>query len=336
LEEENTTNGRGRRKLILIILAMCVLVVIVGLAIWLGGKEPEYQGRKLSKWMDLARSDDPRNLQADALQAIRSIGTNGLPWFAKWMNYETPAWKRAFLRSKYANTAPKRVMRVLVKPLDFAAQSRQELIALGPVSVPWLAPMMDRYPSTTSRLAIDSLGRLGESALPSLVAVATNRAKPIQFRRLVLDTISTENKGIPVPPVRSPVNPIWQQTLGYIPWQQSYSSSLIAILMPCLHERGLEVSTVRVLGRLGLTADTAFQVFTNGITAKNVEVRIAAVRWAALFKSNTARATPELIKCFNDSELAVRRETTNALQKIAPEVLTDQTAQTASQTAPSD
>jgi HEAT repeat protein len=58
--------------------------------------------------------------------------------------------------------------------------------------------------------------------------------------------------------------------------------------------------------------------FRDAITANSVDVRIAAVRWAALFKSNAPRATPELIKCFNDPDLAVRKEATNALEKIAP------------------
>jgi hypothetical protein len=170
-----------------------------------------------------------------------------------------------------------------------------------------------------AKVAIATLGRIGETALPPLLGVATNRAKPTQFRRLVLDTISPRNFRF----VGFQHTPI-QDTLP----DHNDTSSLIPILLPCLHEKGLEDSTIRLLGRLGLTADTAFQVFTNGITAKNVDVRIAAVRWAALFKSNAPRATPELIKCFNDPDAAVRRQASNALQKIAPDVLTNAFSQT--------
>jgi HEAT repeats len=320
LEDANTIQAPRPKKRILILLAACVLLALGLSALWLQDKEPEYHGRNLSEWMVLARPDDPRNQQQIAGEAIEHIGTNGLPWFAKWMTYNTPKWKRAFLRSKYAKTAPKTVIRVIIKPIIRADQSRAQMLFLGSPSVPYLIPVMDRYPADCSKAAISMLGQIAESALPPLLEVATNRAKPTEFRRMVLDTMSFANQPRPMPLKRSPQNrPIWPGSLPYIPEDPNYSSSLIPILMPCLHEKGLEDSTIRLLGRLGLTADTSFQVFTNGITAKNVDVRIAAVRWAALFKSNSPRSTPELIKCFNDPDPAVRKEATNALQKIAPE-----------------
>jgi hypothetical protein len=323
---------------------MCVLAAIGGIAIWLGDKEPEYNGRKLSEWMNLARvgtfserlkriieraqathKEDPRDSPEAAAEAIEHIGTNGLPWFAKWMSYDTPKWKRAFLQSKYAKTAPKSVMRFIMTPIIRADQSREQLVFLGSNSVPYLVPIMDRYPADSSQVAVRALGQIGESALPPLLGVATNRAKPIQFRRLLLNTISTKNLPYPMRLRRliMNTNTISPEMIPYAPRDQDDTSSLIPILMPCLQENGLEDSTIRLLGRLGLTADTAFQVFTNTITAKNPEVRIAAVRWAALFKSNANRATPQLIKAFNDPEIRVRQEATNALEKIAPEVLSD-------------
>jgi len=77
------------------------------------------------------------------------------------------------------------------------------------------------------------LGRIGQSALPPLLPVATTRAKPIQFRPLVLEEI---------------------------------------FFAP--------------------------------------------------------QATPNLIKSFNDPDPAVRKEVTNAVEKIAPEVLTNSLSRT--------
>jgi len=194
------------------------------------------------------------------------------------------------------------------------------LVILGSNSVPYLIPIMNGYPADSSKVAVQTLGSIGESALPPLLRVATNRTKLIQLRRLVLEELFFANPTRRLPVVSQNILGIRQQRFEFMPEDRNYLSSLTPILIPCLHERGLEDSTIRVLGRLGFTVDTAFQVFTNAITAKNVDVRIAAVRWAALFKSNAPRATPELIKCFNDPDLAVRKEATNALQKIAPEV----------------
>lgn len=280
---------------------------------------------KLSEWMDLARPDDPRREQPRGFDGIRAIGTNGLPWFAKWISYETPAWKRAFLNSKYSRSTPKPVIRMLRKPLDFARTSSQQLISLGPVSIPCLAKLMDRYPGDSSRLAVQALGRIGKDAVPLLLGVATNRAKPIEFRRLALDTIFTKRYPNPMR-LRQLImntNTITPEMIPYAQADENDTSSLIPILIPCLHENGLEDSTIRLLGRLGLNSDTAFQLFANAITAKGPEVRIAAVRWGALFKSNAYRTTPELIKSFNDPEPRVRQEATNALERISPQVLSE-------------
>jgi len=84
-----------------------IYLALVGLGIVIGGvvllsrpeREPEYGGKKLSEWVD--RDGDRKiirigsNLPPEE-DPIYRIGTNGIPFLLKWLQYEQPAWKRSF------------------------------------------------------------------------------------------------------------------------------------------------------------------------------------------------------------------------------------------------
>jgi hypothetical protein len=89
-----------KRKQVLVIGAVCALVSAVVLIASLNGpKEPEYQGKKLSEWiaMPIKSGSTPGTSgvvgDAEMAGAIRAIGTNGLPFLVRWVEYETPVWK---------------------------------------------------------------------------------------------------------------------------------------------------------------------------------------------------------------------------------------------------
>jgi len=99
---EQTSKPGSRRWRIVMVL--CALVVGVGaVAFWAGEKEPEYQGKKLSEWVQAYIpkayfSRYPADAAAhskshEAEVAIRHIGTNALPQLMKWINAETPEWR---------------------------------------------------------------------------------------------------------------------------------------------------------------------------------------------------------------------------------------------------
>src|SRR4051812_47188734 len=61
------------------VLLLAVLVAIV----WPGEKEPEYQGKKLSYWLEITTHEE----YVEAREAVRQIGTNALPLLLKWIRY---------------------------------------------------------------------------------------------------------------------------------------------------------------------------------------------------------------------------------------------------------
>jgi len=54
---ERTEKKHGRRKRLIVSAAAVVTAVIVSIAFWPGPKEPEYEGRKLSEWLEICRYD---------------------------------------------------------------------------------------------------------------------------------------------------------------------------------------------------------------------------------------------------------------------------------------
>ena len=92
---ENLHNGDGmikHRKRIL--LAMVFLVFVAGLTfLLLRRNEPKYHGRYLSEWMeDHVQKVTPAEARA-VNEAIKNIGTNGLPFYVGWVGLRTPQWK---------------------------------------------------------------------------------------------------------------------------------------------------------------------------------------------------------------------------------------------------
>jgi hypothetical protein len=86
-----------RRSIILICSAIAVTFASLALAFWPGEREPKYQGKKLSEWVQQARDADfdssKQQNAAQAREAIRSIGTNALPSLLKWVDYAPAPWK---------------------------------------------------------------------------------------------------------------------------------------------------------------------------------------------------------------------------------------------------
>ena len=100
LTSSPTSNTKRRRVLVVLGSVVAAVLALLLIAFWPGPKEPEYQGKKLSEWVDkaltadLPRYGNPEVAEvAEARGAIRALGTNSLPYFVKWLHYERPRWR---------------------------------------------------------------------------------------------------------------------------------------------------------------------------------------------------------------------------------------------------
>jgi len=77
-----------RRRLFIIIFSVLAAVILV-FSLWPREREPKYNGVTLSKWLERYNDNKPQ-----AAEAIRHIGTNALPFLLRWIQYETPGWRK--------------------------------------------------------------------------------------------------------------------------------------------------------------------------------------------------------------------------------------------------
>jgi len=98
--EDGSTTKVANKKWRAIVFGLLVVAVGVFLVVvfWPGPKEPEYQGKKLSDWVEIGTG--PRGTirpiseyNNENAKALSSFGTNSLPYLMKWIRFEEPSWK---------------------------------------------------------------------------------------------------------------------------------------------------------------------------------------------------------------------------------------------------
>ena len=167
-----------RRRIILICFGIVVIfaALVLAVAFWPGGAEPEYQGKKLSEWVNSDWNDE-------TVAGIRAIGTNAVPFLLKWLVSEPPRW-RVKLVSSY-QTHPNWIGRRFVmnklsinKSAYKPGQAVTGFLALGEkasMAVPKLTAIaQEKRPGSAgkAKVAIICLSFLGKDALHPLLAIA--------------------------------------------------------------------------------------------------------------------------------------------------------------------
>lgn len=145
-----------KKRSIFALIFACLVVVAIALALWPREREPKYDGVPLSMWLERGRSD-----RGESLAAIRQIGTNGLPFLLRWIQYEPSGWRRFVSRN--FSKIPARVQNSRV--------------------LRWL--IVDKA-ENRANIAVTGMGILGpdaSSAMPELVRLANNASAPETSRR---------------------------------------------------------------------------------------------------------------------------------------------------------
>jgi hypothetical protein len=172
-----------RRRAIWIALAVIALAVML-FALLHQPDEPQYQGRYLSEWVETHKNSFVVPSLASVVgfprgedrRAIEGLGTNALPYYLRWLRYDPQKW-RIPLQKKLPRWIGnnRNVSDWLVETprwrLNFAGQAFQVLGSNAVSAIPELTAMMrDRRHPTTANAAINTLGFLGEPAIPVLQA----------------------------------------------------------------------------------------------------------------------------------------------------------------------
>ena len=173
------------RRLIVLLLAITVLAI----GAWLMSSrqsEPSYGGRKLSEWLVEYQPDGSEETRNQAGDAIRHIGTNGIPYYLKWVQHEAPSWKiKMYLMIKgipwigqHWRASDKNFICADVAPYTF-----QILGSKAEGAIPELVRIMNNPRGLKSRPASSAamaLALIGEPAVPHFSALLTN---PVAYSR---------------------------------------------------------------------------------------------------------------------------------------------------------
>ncbi len=284
-----------------------LLVMLVGggsLATWLHEREPVCRGKRLSEWLQLLvlSGDEQETMSAEA--AIRQIGTNGIPFLLKWIQYEPRGGNRTMRALVDKIPARLRSNRLVYKFMENTSERRageaeMGLAILGPQAapaIPDLTRQMRKYAATNAALsAIRSLGCIGSAALPVLMAAVDEPQFPNRFAAVA--TIAMNFRGTN----GLPALPLLVRSAGD-------SDSRVAR------------ASILALGTLHLEPQTTIPALTNRVHDPRPDIRSAAVYALGGFKQQASELLPVLAEALKDLDVGVRLEAVTVAEKFKDRV----------------
>jgi hypothetical protein len=204
-----------RRYRIYFILLCIILLALLGYAL-LHSREPSYEGRTLSEWMEkyasakylyslstvgLAVSNfryipegdikapDRKSLQISleiqmdrASNAIYRIGPKAIPYLLNWIDYEQPDWNKRLVTyfGNHWGSFGQQVSKFLFKRTALKNESVEAFQILGPAAedaIPGLAKLLNSPKPTVAENAARALRYIGPKGLPPLMKAFDGRSR---------------------------------------------------------------------------------------------------------------------------------------------------------------
>jgi HEAT repeat protein len=273
-------------------------------------REPEYQGKKLSEWLRIGFwSNYGTPERRDATKAVREIGTNALPYLSKAIAYERTSITDKEMTLVKALPIPFGMKLALVKRLaegdNRATRAEFGFTALREVAnpvVPELARLMTRTNIDVRRRVFDALSDIG-----------TNSVRPLLI--LLRDQQNSNRNSAASCLLRICDNPT----------NRVYMASVVPDFLSCLRDMddGVIRPAAAALGTLGLQPEVCVPKLGELLQHTNSHVRYVGVMALHSFGQKARPALPILLERLNDVDVWVRESATNAVRRIAPEVLTN-------------
>ena len=287
-----------------ILVALAVALAVAAIAFTLVPHEPKYEGRTLTEWIkDSGPRRNPDPSQARAVEAVRHIGTNALPWLIKWINAKEPRdWQIQLTR---AGRLPRWIRLKLLPSLfgfnSYYAHRRAALdgfLILGPQAAPAVPELLQIIGSTNGSPATGALDSIGIAGLPGALNVLTNRANSIRVRVTAGAWISS-------------VDP------------RAENDAIAPLMAQCLRDNIPELAPIaaRALARRRLEPELTIPIFLTWLTNSNPDTRWGAAYGLRQYGERATSAVPALVIALKDPHPVVRLAAENALFEIDPATL---------------
>ena len=293
---------RPRRRILLVVAGFALAAVLVPV-LWPRDHGPIYQSKTLEEWLELCDVDDEPTPEAlKAPEAVRHIGTNGLPFLLKRINHERPAWKLkllALVPRALSRRAPHAMSRLFGDPGDGDAdQAANAFAILGQEAIPAIPALTNLLSHqehwNTSLRALKALSYIGTNGLNIVVGIVTNTSYPDTHRFVALDNIST---------------------LG------TNAICVLPALIYALNDDTMGPQVTVTLGKLKLQPDLVVPALAKCLQSGELLLPESAAEALGEYGPQAAAAVPELLIATTNPEADLRIAATNALQAIASEAL---------------
>jgi hypothetical protein len=313
----------------------CVLAGLVVFCFVGFDHEPRYGGRSLSAWLLVSQQIWSGKLTTPGWQessdAIRQMGTNGLPYVLDWMAYERPPWRTQVLATlKKLPTAiagnPGLEKFVLGQGEARAEATIWAFKALGAEARPIVPELFELSYSSknpaTSRRAEAALDNLGADGLaPMLAAIASGKIKHRAGAISWLTAFRPVDLNLSPLHSRLPMPALHEQVSRSSSWGTN-AALAVPVLLRFTGDRDSEVAVaaMKALGMLRLDAPEVVPVLADRLKDSRPSVRIAAAEYLSWFGEEARPALPALVEALHDAEYLVRYQVTNSLRSIAPDL----------------
>ena len=307
--EPATGKGRPNRGIWLrwLLLSLAGLTLALALLIFLRyNPEPSCRGRPFSQWCalqaELAQKAGSEAQSREAIDAIRQIGTNGLP---------------ILIRSLRDNPFSQKLRGIADRLPGGFSQNRLLRLALA----------ADRVAPTP---VFQILGLQASPAVPELTALllATNRPDVASEAAACLTAIGPAGVPALVAALQDPRQPCCRfAAFEFSSADPAIFGTNATLAVPALAQIAVDTNSelarlaIRALGRINRQPQITVPALIVALHSTDNMVRYDAARSLMWVGSPAQAAVPALLQCFNDPDWGVRSITTNALLSIAPQAL---------------
>ncbi len=300
-----------------------ILVAMIGAALgallawhFLSAKDvfhSTFQGRTLKEWNDqwweVRHADNTTPAEdAEALAAIRGLCSNHLPALVAAMDYD-PRPRERRMESALSWLPRWLSLRLYDGPLADRAEARSQvaemaLNALGPEAAPVL-PQLQKLALTTNdyilRKAALTMVSTGTNGSPWVLAAMADQNSPRQFAALEAFVLTCFRL------------------------RTNADATAMPVLLRCLQSgnpRAIKLAAGG-LGRAKMEPATTVPALVRLLSQPDPGTRLDVIYGLREFGELARPAVPDLLRACQDPSVGIRRAASNALEQIAPEVLTN-------------
>ena len=282
------------------------------LAVFLpSAREPVYQGRGLSEWIDLANGLNPQIAQTSAWASVQAIGPKGLPWLLAELEDKKSGRRKALFRELMGMTPQ--------EPEARWARARMGLALLGDAALPAIPELAGRLSdsnnSVAARFALDVIAVGVKSHLVNTLADLTNVIPPASSNAhaAVLEAYLAAVRGTSE----------WArvESLYALGMYSEDATRILPTVLSCTRDHSAMVrgAAAWALGKFAREPVPVIPELIRLLDDPAAHVRLNAAFALGQFYRQAKTAVPRLLEARRDPDPEVRKVANESLDKIDPE-----------------